>query len=63
MFGLPTAKEVKYQDATVKASLSGVDVTCRNFTRKGLSFDEFVAMIYPAISAAAKAEEKGESKT
>jgi hypothetical protein len=61
MFGLQTSKEVKFQDATVRASLSGVDITCRNLWRKGISFEDFVAMIYPAIDAAAKAEEKGES--
>jgi hypothetical protein len=26
-----------------------------------MSFEDFVAMVYPAIDAAAKAEEKGES--
>jgi len=61
MFGLQTSKEVKYQDATVKASLSGVDVTCRNLKLKGISFEDFVAMIYPAIDDAAKAAEKGAS--
>lgn len=56
-----TSKEETYQDLTVKASLSGVDVTLGDFQRKGMSFKDFVAMIYPAIVAAAKAE-KGESK-
>lgn len=59
-----TSKQETYQDLTVKASLSGVDVSCRSFQRKGMSFKDFVAMIYPAIDQAAKAESaKRETKT
>jgi glycine/serine hydroxymethyltransferase len=61
MFGLQTSKEVTVKDATVKASLSGVDITCRNLTRKGMSFEEFVDLIYPAIDAAANEEANGET--
>jgi hypothetical protein len=50
------SKEITFQDATVKAGLGGMEITCRNLTKK-MSFEEFAAWVYPLIDAEAKKEE------
>jgi hypothetical protein len=58
---MPT-KVIVYEDATVTvhAAVFGdttVDVLCRGFSQRGMTVDEFAAMIYPAIDAKAKESE------
>jgi hypothetical protein len=56
---MPT-QVIQYQDATVTvhASVFGgsvtVDVVCRNFSKLGMTEQQFAELIYPAIDAAAK---------
>ena len=54
--------KISYRDATVtvNAGLFGgvkIDVECRSIAWNSLSPDEFAAMIYPAIDAAATAKQ------
>jgi len=50
------SKEMTYLDLKIKAGMGGIDLELGAY-KKSMSFEDFVALCYPAIAAEAKKED------
>lgn len=59
------SKQFSYKDLVVHFNgLTGkVDVTCRNLERKGITAEQLLELVYPAIDAQAAFEAAGHKQT